>query len=129
MANVIDFSGRSVPPPQQGDGYRCFRLTDDGKPEERLFLVFRDPSQYLILAYDDMESIGPARGRDPNDVAVLRFRGTVNREVRIEGWALMYVVDHLWRRRAVFLSETPAGWRRRGGNSPFITRISVREFR
>ena len=118
MGNVIDLSGRSVPPPQQRDGYRCFRTKEDGGPVERLFLVFRDPTQYLILAYDDLESIGPARRRDPNAVAVLRFRGTVNREVRIEGWALMYVVDRLWRRQATSLSETPPGWRSRGGNSP-----------
>ncbi len=129
MGKVIDLSGKSVLPPQQRDGYCCFRLKDDGAPVERLFLVFRDPSQYLILAYDDMESIGPAPGRDPNSVAVLRFRGTVNREVRIDGGALMYVVDHLWRRQATCLSETPPGWRYRGDNSPFITRISVRELR
>ena len=53
-------------------------------PEPRLFLVFRN-HDYLILSYDDLESVGNPPGVEANSVVLLRFRGSVPREVRIRG--------------------------------------------
>jgi hypothetical protein len=108
--------------------YRAFkRPTANSGPEPRLFLVFRN-QDYLILDYFDLESIGNPPGVDPNDVVLLRFRGSVPREVRIEGRRLLDAVQYLWRERVAWLKETPAGWDGYAVDSvAVITSINVRE--
>ena len=108
--------------------YRAFRPSPAYKgPEPRLFLVFRN-QDYLILHYGDLESIGNPPGVEPNDVVLLRFRGSVPREVRIEGRRLLDAVRYLWREQLTWLKETPAGWDGYADHSAaVITSITVRE--
>src|SRR5262249_59021860 len=92
MADVIDLFGRGTVAAEPEGAYRAFRTLAGGEPERGLFLVFRNNVDYLIVSYDDLESIGNPRGVDPNRVVLLRFRGTVAREVRIEGARLLDLV-------------------------------------
>ena len=128
MADVIDLFGGGAAACQKEKGYRAVRPFFDGEPEGGLFLVFRNDVDYLILSYADLESIGNPPGVDPNAVALLRFRGTVAREVRVEGERLLDLVDHLWHRRAACIKEMPEGWPGPlDGSVTVVTRMSVRE--
>jgi hypothetical protein len=128
MADVIDLFGRGTAVAELKGGYRAFRLFLDGEPEGGLFLVFRNNVDYLILSYADLESIGNPPGADPNEVVLLRFRGTAPREVRIEGLRLLDLVDQLWHQRAACIKEMPEGWSGPlDGSVPVVTRMSVRE--
>lgn len=129
MADVIDLFGRAMAAQRPRKEYRPCCPAADGMPAARLFLVFRN-NDYLVLNYDDLESIGNPPGVPPNDVAMLRFRGSVVREVRIEGKRLLDVVDYLWKRLTTKIEETPNGWiGRMDGSTAVVTRISVREIR
>src|SRR5271166_1802099 len=117
MGEVIGVYGVAAADPPQ-DEYRAFKPSTARWPEPRLFLVFRN-QDYLILSYDDLESIGNPPGVEANSVVLLRFRGSVPREVRIEGQRLLGAVHYLWRQQVAWLQETPEGWdsppRRLGG--------------
>jgi hypothetical protein len=129
MGEVIDFSSRSVLALRPRDGYRAFEPS--GRTEPCLFFVFRDKNSYLILRYAELESIASAPGEDANRVVLLRFHGSVTREVRIEGWRLMDLVRHLRWHRVAWVEEAPEGWDCQGddGSTVVIHRISVREIR
>ena len=131
MADVIELFGvGAVARRTEDGGYRAFRLFGNGEPGRGLFLVFRNNVDYLILSYADLESIGNPPGVAPNDVVLLRFRGTVAREVRVEGVRLLHLVDQLWHGRAACIREAPEGWSGPlDGSVPVITRMNVRELR
>ena len=126
MADVIDFSSRSVVALDNKDEFRSF-----GTERERqwhLFLVFRDPSDYLILRYADLESIAPVTGVSPDRAVMLRFGGSVIRDVRIDGERVLELVRHLRWHQVTFIEETPLKWLR-GQPRTTVTKITVREVR
>jgi hypothetical protein len=127
MAEVIDFSSRAVMAKRQESGFRAFE--DSGRAEERLFFVFRDQENYLILRYDDLESIGPGPGVEANRAVLLRFGGTVPREVRIEGTRLLDLVSLLRWQRVAFVEESPEGCAGGGDAVASINCISVRNMK
>ena len=108
------------------DGYRAFGPSTARGQEPRLFLCFRN-NDYLILSYDDLESISNPPGVEATGVVLLRFRGSVPREVRIEGQWLLTAVRHLWRQQVAWLKETPEGWDGPTDGQTVITRMAVRE--
>jgi hypothetical protein len=125
MAQVIDMFGRVVAAMQPKPGYTAFEAT--GRPELHLFLVFRDRNSYLILRYADLESIESAPGEDCNRVALLRFRGSIGREVRIEGRRLLDLVNHLQCHRVAWIEETPLACQRPADATVSVNRILVRK--
>ena len=127
MADVIDISGRAMTDHRPKGGYRAFETVD--RPEKHLFLVFRDPNRYLILRYAELESIGSVPGVDSNRAVMLRFAGSVTRDVRIDGRRLLDLVRHLRWHQVAHVTE--ASWDRDNGDDTVasITRITVREVR
>jgi hypothetical protein len=108
------------------DDYQACSPSTAKEPEPRLFLVFRN-RDYLILRFADLESIGNPPGVEPNDLVLLRFHGSVIRDVRIEGRRLLDVVRHLWQQRIAWIKEKPEGWPGPlDGSVAVITRIGVR---
>jgi hypothetical protein len=106
-------------------GYRAFESAS--QPEMHLFLVFRDPNQYLILRYAELESIGPVPGVDANRAVMLRFGGSVTRDVRIEGRRLLELVSLLRWHQVACVEESPKGWDNGDDAVVSISRITVRE--
>jgi hypothetical protein len=127
MANVIDFSGRNAAALKPGNSYRAFEATDG--PQMHLFLVFRDPNRYLILRYSELESIAPVPGVDSNRAVMLRFSGSVVRDVRIDGRRLLDLVRHLRWHHVAYVEETPWKWGLRDDSVASVTRIAVKEVR
>src|SRR4051812_35702430 len=105
MADVIDFSNRNVVAFKARDGYQAYEPS--GERQVHLFLVFRDPDRYLILRYADLESIAPVPGVASNRAVMLRFRGSVTRDVRLDGRRLLELVRHLRWHTVRYLEETP----------------------
>jgi hypothetical protein len=127
MAQVLDLFGRQVGPAQAKPGYRAFEVSD--RPEADLFLVFSDQNRYLILRYADLESIGSSPGEDCNRVVMLRFHGSVKRDVRIEGRRLMELVDHLRWHKVPWIEETRKRWTPYGDDNVSVSRITVKEIK
>jgi hypothetical protein len=125
MAEVIDISGRLVSRAQPKRGYAAFEVSD--RPELHLFIVFGDRNSYLILRYADLESIESAPGQDCNRVVVLRFRGSVTREVRIEGRRLLDMVNYLQCHRVPWIEECQEAKFRTGDDQVRVDRVKVRE--
>jgi hypothetical protein len=123
---MLGIYGENVERPEPLDYYRMV-VSARGEVERMLFLVCRN-HDYLILSYEDMESIGNPPGIEPNSVVLLRFRGSVPREVRIEGYRLLDAVRLLWRRELKALQEAPEGWNvTTDGTTTVVTRIAIRE--
>jgi hypothetical protein len=97
MADAIDLSDRSVAALQPEAEYRA--LEHYSTPEGCLSFVFRNRNTYLILRYAELKSIEPIPGEDANRVVLLRFCGSVTREVRIDGTRLLDLVRDLRSRR------------------------------
>jgi hypothetical protein len=127
MADVIDFSGRNAAGLKTGKGYQAFAMSDT--PGVHLFLVFRDPNRYLILRYSELESIAPVPGVDSNRAVMLRFGGSVVRDVRIDGRRLLDLVRHLRWHRVAYIEETPSKWDSRDDSVVSVRRITVKEVR
>lgn len=127
MADVIEFSGRSVAAVESGR-YRAFATTDT--PGGNLFLVLRDPNRYLILRYAELESIAPVPGIASNRAVMLRFGGSVVRDVRIDGRRLLDLVRYLRWHQVAYIEETPWKWTdNRDDGVVSVTRITVKEVR
>jgi hypothetical protein len=127
MGKVIEFLGRGAAGVKPGISYRAFEATDG--PQMHLFLVFRDPNQYLILRYAELESISSVPGADSNRSVMVRFSGSVVRDVRIDGWRLLDLVRHLRWHHVSVVEESPWKWGHRDDSVAIVTRISVREVR
>ena len=127
MADVIEFSGRSTAAVETGKGYRAFATTD--MPGRNLFLVFRDPNRYLILRYTELESIAPVPGIASNRAVMLRFGGSVVRDVRIDGRRLLDLVRYLRWHQVAYIEETPWKWDNRDDGVVSVTHITVKEVR
>lgn len=127
MANVIDFSNRNAATVETGKGYRPFVTT--GGPGMQLFLVFRDPNRYLILRYAELESIAPVPGVASNRAVMLRFGGSVVRDVRIDGRRLLDLVRYLRWHQVAYIEESPSKWDSRDDSVVSVTRITVKEVR
>ena len=127
MADVIDFSGRNAAGLKRGKGYQAFELTSG--PGMQLFLVFRDPNRYLILRYAELESIAPVPGIASNRAVMLRFGGSVVRDVRIDGRRLLDLVRHLRWHQVAYIEESPSKWDSRDDSVVSVTRITVKEVR
>ncbi len=125
MAEVIDFSSRAVLARQPASRYRAF--APSGQEAGRLFLISRDPNEYLILRYAELESIGPVRGVDANRAVLLRFGGSVAREVRIDGRRLLDLVSLLRWHRVEVVEEAPDGWDNDRDDVTSVSRITIRE--
>ena len=124
MADVIDFSNRNGAAVETGKGCRAFATTDT--PGVHLFLVFRDPNRYLILRYSELESIAPVPGVDSNRAVMLRFGGSVVRDVRIDGRRLLDLVRHLRWHHVAYIEESPSKWDNRDDSVVSVTRITVK---
>ena len=127
MADVIDFSGRNAAAKERGKGYRAFELTSG--PGMQLFLVYRDPSRYLILRYAELESIAPVPGVESNRAVMLRFGGSTMRDIRLDGRRLLDLVRHLRWHQVAYIEETPWKSDNRDDSVVSVTRITVKEVR
>jgi hypothetical protein len=125
MGEVVDLFGQTLTAERPAGGYQAFSPSSSPEPEPRLFLIFRT-EDYLILSYRDLESIGNPQGVDPNHEVLMRFGGSMPRDVRIEGRRLIDLVDYLWRQRIAWIKETPTSGFPFDGCTPIVSRIAVR---
>ncbi len=127
MGKVIELLGRGAAGVNPKKGYEPFKATET--PQERLFLVFRDPNQYLILRYGELESISSVPGVESNRAVMLRFSGSAVRDVRIDGRRLLDLVRHLRWHHVSVITETPWKVDNRDDGVVSVSRISVKEVR
>ncbi len=113
--------------PRAGDPYRAHSRPSN-KPEGMICFLMRGRPDFMIFSYANLDTIMPAiTGPEGDPAIVLRFSGTVIRDVRLEGRHLMPVVAYLQQHRLVWLRELPTEHDYYDQKDPAITRIVVTE--
>jgi hypothetical protein len=92
-----------------------------------LTLIYRDDLTFLTLPYSLLESVEPPPDGWANNALVLRFGGSVVRDVLLEGSNFVLLLPHLLEETISWVKELPAGMVIRNRAVTVIDRISVQK--
>jgi hypothetical protein len=113
--------------PRPGDAYHA-HARPSNKPESMVCFLMRSSPAFMVFSYANLDTIMPViDGPGGVPTVVIRFTGTVVRDVRLEGRNLMPVVAYLQQHRVHWVRELPTEQDFHDRKAPAVTRITVTE--